>query len=90
MNSTATEKGELKTFLDGTFRTLDNVLARQEAELRDREVGVVTYVGYGIVRVDGLAPFILERDYLSAIDPGAFGEAVAEDADGDTQYLVPG
>ena len=54
MNSTATEKDELKTFLDGTFRTLDNVLTRQEAELRDREVGVVSYVGYGIVRVDGL------------------------------------
>ncbi len=54
MNSTATEKDELKTFLDGTFRTLDDVLARQEAELRDREVGVVSYVGYGIVRVDGL------------------------------------
>jgi F-type H+/Na+-transporting ATPase subunit alpha len=54
MNSTATEKDELKTFLDGTFRTLDDVLARQEAELRDREVGIVSYVGYGIVRVDGL------------------------------------
>jgi F-type H+-transporting ATPase subunit alpha len=54
MNRTATEKDELKALLDGTFQTLDNVLARQEAELRDREVGVVSYVGYGIVRVDGL------------------------------------
>ena len=54
MNHTATEKDELKAFLDGTFQTLDNVLDRQEAELRDREVGVVSYVGYGIVRVDGL------------------------------------
>ena len=54
MNHTATEKDELKAFLDGTFQTLDNVLARQEAELRDREVGVVSYVGYGIVRVNGL------------------------------------
>jgi len=44
----------LKAFLDGTFQTLDNVLDRQEAELRDREVGVVSYVGYGIVRVYGL------------------------------------
>jgi F-type H+-transporting ATPase subunit alpha len=54
MNSEATGKNELKTFLDGTFRTLDDVLARQEAELREREVGVVSYVGYGIVRVEGL------------------------------------
>ena len=54
MNQTATEKDELKTFLDGTFQTLDNVLARQEAELREREVGIVSYVGYGIVRVTGL------------------------------------
>ena len=54
MNSTTTEKDELMTFLDGTFRTMDEVLARQEAELREREVGVVSYVGYGIVRVEGL------------------------------------
>jgi len=54
MNSTATEKDELMTFLDGTFRTMDDVLSRQEAELREREVGVVSYVGYGIVRVEGL------------------------------------
>jgi F-type H+-transporting ATPase subunit alpha len=54
MNGEATEKNELKVFLDGTFRTLDDVLARQEAELREHEVGVVSYVGYGIVRVEGL------------------------------------
>ena len=49
-----TEKEELKAFLDGAFQTMDNVLARQEAELRDREIGIVKYVGYGIVRVGGL------------------------------------
>ena len=49
-----TEQEELKAFLDGAFQTMDNVLARQEAELRDREIGIVKYVGYGIVRVDGL------------------------------------
>jgi F-type H+-transporting ATPase subunit alpha len=54
MNVEATEKNELKALLDGTFRTMDDVLARQEAELREREVGVVSYVGYGIVRVEGL------------------------------------
>ena len=49
-----TEKEELKAFLDDAFQTMDDVLARQEAELRDREIGIVKYVGYGIVRVDGL------------------------------------
>jgi len=54
MNSVSTEQENLKTFLEDTFRTMDAVLDGQEAELRDREVGVVTYVGYGIVRVAGL------------------------------------
>ena len=49
-----TEQEELKAFLDGAFQPMDNVLARQEAELRDREIGIVKYVGYGIVRVGGL------------------------------------
>ena len=49
-----TEKEELKVFLDDAFQTMDDVLARQEAELRDREIGIVKYVGYGIVRVGGL------------------------------------
>ena len=54
MKDIASEKGELKAFLDGAFRTMDNVLSQHEAELRDREVGLVNYVGYGIVRVSGL------------------------------------
>ncbi|HOK07452.1 MAG TPA: alternate F1F0 ATPase, F1 subunit alpha [Syntrophales bacterium] len=54
MSGTTTEKEDLKTFLAGAFKTMDEALSRQEAELRDREVGVVTYVGYGIVRVAGL------------------------------------
>jgi F-type H+-transporting ATPase subunit alpha len=54
MKDIASEKGELKAFLDGAFRTMDNVLSQHEAELRDREVGIVNYVGYGIVRVSGL------------------------------------
>jgi F-type H+-transporting ATPase subunit alpha len=54
MRAIMTEQEELKAFLDGAFQTMDNVLARQEAELRDREIGIVKYVGYGIVRVGGL------------------------------------
>jgi len=54
MKDIVSEKEELKVFLDGAFRTMDNVLSQHEAELRDREVGIVNYVGYGIVRVSGL------------------------------------
>ena len=48
------EKEELKDFLDDTFKTMDGVLADQHPELTQREVGLVHYVGYGIVRVSGL------------------------------------
>ncbi len=54
MTDTTPEKEQMKTFLDGTFKTMDAVLDDQEAELRDREIGTVTYVGYGIVQVSGL------------------------------------
>lgn len=48
------EKERIATFLDDTFRTLDTALSDHHAELSQREVGVVKYVGYGIVRVGGL------------------------------------
>ncbi|NPV03494.1 MAG: alternate F1F0 ATPase, F1 subunit alpha [Syntrophaceae bacterium] len=48
------EKEELKEFLDDTFRTMDRVLEDQHPELKEREVGIVKYVGHGIVRVGGL------------------------------------
>nr|HPG71182.1 F0F1 ATP synthase subunit alpha [Syntrophales bacterium] len=48
------EKEELKEFLDDTFKTMDRVLEGQHPELREREVGLVKYVGHGIVRVGGL------------------------------------
>ncbi len=48
------EKEEIKSFLNDTFKTMDAVLSDQNAELKQREVGVVKYVGYGIVRVGGL------------------------------------
>ena len=48
------EKEELKEFLDDTFKTMDRVLEDQHPELREREVGLVRYVGHGIVRVGGL------------------------------------
>ena len=54
MQSTAAAKGELGLFLEETFKTLDFVLARQQPELTQREVGIVHFVGHGIVRVGGL------------------------------------
>jgi F-type H+/Na+-transporting ATPase subunit alpha len=54
MDSVATDREELKTFLEDTFKTMDAVLSDQEVELKQREVGVVHYVGHGIVRVSGL------------------------------------
>jgi F-type H+-transporting ATPase subunit alpha len=49
-----TDKEQLLGFFNDTFRTLDAALSDQHAELSRREVGVVKYVGYGIVRVGGL------------------------------------
>jgi F-type H+-transporting ATPase subunit alpha len=54
MSTTASGREELSSFLDETFETLDTVLSEQHAELRQREVGVVEYVGHGIARVTGL------------------------------------
>jgi F-type H+-transporting ATPase subunit alpha len=54
MTDTTPEKEQMKAFLDGTFKTMDAVLAGKEAELKDREIGTVKYVGYGIVQVSGL------------------------------------
>ena len=48
------EREEIKSFLEDTFKTMDAVLSDQHAELKQREVGIVKYVGYGIVRVGGL------------------------------------
>ncbi|MFB3926491.1 MAG: alternate F1F0 ATPase, F1 subunit alpha [Syntrophales bacterium] len=50
----ASEREEIKSFLEGTFRTMDSVLSDQQQELRRREIGTVKYVGQGIVRVSGL------------------------------------
>jgi F-type H+/Na+-transporting ATPase subunit alpha len=54
MGNSAPGKEQLMTFVEETFKTLDAALSDQHAELRQREVGVVKYVGYGIVRVGGL------------------------------------
>jgi F-type H+/Na+-transporting ATPase subunit alpha len=50
----APKREEIRSFLEDTFKTMDAVLMEQHAELRTSEIGVVKYVGYGIVRVGGL------------------------------------
>ncbi len=47
-------EGELKSFLEETFSTLESTLSGQEARLREREVGTVRFVGQGIVMASGL------------------------------------
>ncbi|HPL63212.1 MAG: alternate F1F0 ATPase, F1 subunit alpha [Syntrophales bacterium] len=47
-------EGRLKGFLDGAFLHLDRVLEENRPQLHQREVGIVTFIGQGIVRVGGL------------------------------------
>lgn len=55
---------DLVEFLGKTFGTMEDLLAKQEMELKEREFGIVTYVGYGIVRVTGLPNIMAEEIVL--------------------------
>jgi F-type H+-transporting ATPase subunit alpha len=61
----------LRSFLNDTFKTLDDVLAGHRVELKGQEVGRVTFVGQGIVRVDGL-PGVRSEELVRFPD-GGFG-----------------
>jgi F-type H+-transporting ATPase subunit alpha len=52
--NTGSEREQIASFFDETSKTLEYALTDQRAAIRQREVGVVKYVGYGIVRVGGL------------------------------------
>ena len=54
METTAAPQRELGGMLESIFTMLDQILAEQEPVLRQREVGIVNFVGHGIVRVGGL------------------------------------
>jgi F-type H+/Na+-transporting ATPase subunit alpha len=54
MNENISDAREMKAFLNGTFATMDQVLAGQKAELRQHEIGSVEFVGRDIARVSGL------------------------------------
>ncbi|MGD0277538.1 MAG: alternate F1F0 ATPase, F1 subunit alpha [Syntrophales bacterium] len=53
MNSMVKEEN-LQTCLDDIFAALEANLTENKPELRQREVGVVNFIGHGIVRVGGL------------------------------------
>jgi F-type H+-transporting ATPase subunit alpha len=54
MNGIVNEVSTLRSFLDETFATLGDVLSEQKPELSQREVGIIQFVGQGIVRAGGL------------------------------------
>jgi F-type H+-transporting ATPase subunit alpha len=54
MNAIVQEHENLTAFLDETFNTINAVLAMQKPVLRQREVGIIKFIGHGIVRVGGL------------------------------------
>ncbi len=76
------ENTELSSVIDRTFAELDSALDAYAAEIRAREVGVVTYVGKGIVRISGL-PSVKSEELLRFpgdllgmafnLDPGEIG-----------------
>lgn len=66
--------GELKSILRSTSRLLDRVLQNHAAELRLEEIGTVTYVGRGIVRVKGLPG--IKAEELVRFPGGVFGLAL--------------
>ncbi len=52
--TTATSQREVGGMLEGLFATLDRILEEPRPALALREVGVLNYVGHGIVRATGL------------------------------------
>jgi F-type H+-transporting ATPase subunit alpha len=54
MNGKTKEDGSLQASLEDTFAAMDTNLVQHAPELRQREVGVVNFIGHGIVRVGGL------------------------------------
>jgi len=69
------EKGEsgLSVILDETFAVFDRVLEGSRASLKSREVGMVSYVGRGIARVQGLPG--VKSEELLRLQGGSLGIA---------------
>jgi len=76
---------ELQSFLDETFTAIDHVLAAHQPELIQQEFGVVTFVGHGIARVQGLPGVQMEE---LVIFPGAFADEPVTDPTADLWGMV--
>jgi len=58
----------LKSFLDGTFATLDGALEGYTAEVKGRDIGTLNFIGQGIARVEGL-PGVMLTGTVTRIAP---------------------
>ena len=80
--ATINESQQLQGCLDETFAAIDRLLGQERPKLNQREVGVVHFVGQGIVRVGGLPNVRSEEivrfsgdvlGYVFNIDPEEIG-----------------
>ena len=80
--SVMNDEMQLRSCLDETFTAIDRVLDAEPPQLRQREVGIVRFVGQGIVRVGGLPNVRAEEivrfpgdvlGYVFNIDPDEIG-----------------
>lgn len=95
MNVSTGDEQLLRTCFDQTFTTLEQILSKETPQLRQREVGIVRFVGQGIVRVGGLPNVQSEEivrfpgnilGYVFNVDPDEIGVILL----GATQHLHAG
>jgi F-type H+/Na+-transporting ATPase subunit alpha len=89
------DERQLQTCLDETFAALDRIMEEEAPQLRQREVGIVHFVGQGIVRVGGLPNVRSEEivrfpgdilGYVFNLDPDEIGVILL----GPTEHLKAG
>ncbi|MDD5170735.1 MAG: alternate F1F0 ATPase, F1 subunit alpha [Syntrophales bacterium] len=82
MNVSISDEQRIRTCLDDTFSTLERIIKVEPPQMRQREVGIVHFVGQGIVRVGGLPNVKSEEivrfpgdvlGYVFNIDPDEIG-----------------
>lgn len=94
-SSLITDEKKLIGCLDETFAVLDRIIKEEKPQLQEREVGIVNFVGQGIVRVGGL-PHVQSEEivrfpgnilgYVFNIDPDEIGVILL----GPTKHLKTG
>lgn len=94
-SSLITDEKKLRGCLDETFAVLDRIIKEEKPQLQEREVGIVDFVGQGIVRVGGL-PHVQSEEivrfpgnilgYVFNIDPDEIGVILL----GPTKHLKTG